>query len=67
MIFKFFSSYSQLNLFFLSSKKKEEIKEEIGLIEIEAIEIFEYGKNNIRYQNKAKLYYQIVYKALPIT
>lgn len=31
------------------------------------MEIFEYGKNNDRYRNKAKLHHQVIKKALPIT
>lgn len=35
-------------------------------MEKEAVEIFEYGKNNDDYWDGAKLYQQIVNKALPI-
>lgn len=31
------------------------------------MKIFEYKKNNDKYQDKAKLYYQVMKKALPIT
>lgn len=37
------------------------------LISIENVEIFEYKKNNNRYQNKVRLYKQVVEKALFIT
>ena len=33
---------------------------------IKAVEIFEYGKNNDRYWNGAKLYHQVMKKTLPI-
>lgn len=36
------------------------------LLETEAVEIFEYGKNNDRYWDKARLHQQVVNKALPI-
>ena len=32
----------------------------------ESVEIFEYGKNNNRYWDEAKLYQQVVNKTLPI-
>lgn len=49
MASEFLFPYGQLNLFSLFLEKREEIKKEIGLVEIEVVEIFEYGKNNNRY------------------
>lgn len=37
------------------------------MTETKAVEVFEYGKNNDRYWNRAKLHKQMVDKALPIT
>lgn len=66
MAFEFLLPYGWLNLFSLSPEKREKIKEEIGLVETEAVEIFEYGKNNDGYWDGAKLHNQVVNKALPI-
>lgn len=38
-----------------------------GLTILEAVELFEYRKNNERYWDGAKLHKQVVSKALPIT
>ena len=67
MASEFFLPYGRLNLFSLSPEKREEIKEETGLVKTEALEIFEYRKNNDGYWDGAKLHNQVVNKALPIT
>ena len=41
--------FGQLNLAFLSSKKRKEVVERGGFLETEAVEVFEYGKNNNGY------------------
>lgn len=56
MIFEFIILFSQLNLAFFSPEKREKIVQEIGLIEIKAVEIFKYEKNNDRYWDRAKLH-----------
>lgn len=40
--------------------------EKYGLLEIEVVEVFEYGKNNNGYWDRAKLHKQVVSKAFPI-
>ena len=59
-------SFGRLNLAFLSFEKKKEVEEKFGLLETEAIEMFEYEKNNDGYWDRAKLHKQVVSKALPI-
>ena len=66
MTYKFFFLYGWLNLFSFSPKKGEEINEGTRLVETKALEIFEYGKNNDGYWDEAKLYNQVVTKALLI-
>ena len=65
MISKFILPYGRLNLASLTFEERETIQE-TGLLEEEAVEIFEYRKNNDGYWDKAKLYQQVVSKALPI-
>ena len=60
----FLLSFNRLNLASLSSKKKKKVEKKCGLLEIEAIEVFEYGKNNDEYWDEAKLHKQVVNKAL---
>lgn len=67
MTSEFILPFGQLNLASLSPEKREEIVQETELIETEAVEVFEYGKNNDRYWDGAKLHQQVVKKALPIT
>ena len=50
----------------LTPKKREEVIQQTGLQEIEAVEIFEYGEKNDGYWDRAKLHKQVVNKALPI-
>ena len=49
MISDFLLPFSRLNLVSLSSKKRKEIAEKYSLLETEAVEVFEYGKNNDGY------------------
>lgn len=55
MIFEFIFLYNWLNIAFFIFNKKETIQK-IGLLKEEAIEIFEYRKNNKGYWDGAKLY-----------
>ena len=63
----FLLSFNRLNLVSLSSKKKKKVEKKYSLLETEAVEMFEYGKNNDGYWDEAKLYKQLVNKALSIT
>ena len=56
MTSEFILPFGRLNLAFLSPKRREEIVQETGLIETEAVEVFEYGKNNDGYWDGAKLH-----------
>ena len=62
----FLLPFGRLNLASLSSEKRKEVVEKCGLLETEAVEVFEYGKNNDGYWDGAKLHKQVVSKALPI-
>lgn len=66
MTFEFILPFGRLNLASLSPERREEIVQETRLIETEAVEVSEYGKNNDGYWDRAKLYQQVVKKALPI-
>lgn len=66
MTSEFILPFGRLNLASLSPERREEIVQETGLIETEAVEVFEYGKNNDGYWDGAKLHQQVVKKALPI-
>ena len=66
MTSEFLLPYGRLNLASLTLEKREEVIQQIGLQEIEAVEIFEYEKNNDGYWDEAKLHKQVVNKALPI-
>ena len=66
MTSEFLLPFGRLNLFSLTPERREQIKEETRLVETEAVEIFEYGKNNDGYWDGAKLHKQVVDKALPI-
>lgn len=41
--------FGQLNLAFLSFQKRKEVVEKCGLLGTEAVEVFEYEKNNNSY------------------
>lgn len=64
MFFNFPFSFSQLNFFLLSEKIKKEVIEKIKLIVIEAIKLIKYRKLSRSYQNRFKLYKQVVNKVL---
>lgn len=49
MITEFLLLFGWLNLFFLISKRRKQIKEETKLVETKAIKILKYGKNNDGY------------------
>ena len=66
MVSEFIFPYGRLNLASFTPKKREEVVQQTGLKITEAVEIFEYGKNNNGYWDGAKLYKQIVEKALPV-
>lgn len=66
MTFEFFLYFGFLNLFFLILEKREQIKKKTKLVEIKAIEIFKYRKNNDKHCDRTRLYKQIVDKVLLI-
>lgn len=66
MVSEFIFPYSRLNLASLTSEERKTIWK-TGLLEEEVVEIFKYEKNNDGYWDGAKLYQQVVNKALPIT
>lgn len=66
MVSEFLLPFARLNLSSLNLEKRQEVIKKFGLTHIEAIEIFEYWKNNDGYWDRAKLYQQVVNKALPI-
>ena len=65
MVSEFILPYGRLNLASLISEERETIWG-TGLLEEEAVEIFEYEKNNDHYWDGAMLYQQVVNKALSI-
>lgn len=67
MVFRFLLSFGQLNLFSLSKLSQQALIEKCGLIKTEAVEIFEFGKNNQGYQTRVDLLKHIKDKALSIT
>lgn len=66
MVSEFIFPDRRLNLASFTPKKREEVVKQTGLTITEAVEIFEYGKNNNGYWDRAKLHKQVVEKALPI-
>lgn len=66
MVSKFILPYRRLNLASHTLKKREKVIQQTGLTFTEAIENLEYGKNNNRYWDGAKLHKQVIEKALPI-
>ena len=56
MVSEFLLPFGRLNLSSLSSEKRQEVLEKTGLTHTEAVEIFEYRKNNDGYWDGAKLY-----------
>ena len=66
MILEFLLPFGRLNLASLSPEKRDEVVEKCRFVSTEAVEIFEYGKNNDGYWDGAKLHHQVMKKALPI-
>ena len=56
MTSEFFLPYGRLNLASFTPEKREEVIQQTGLQEIEAVENFEYEKNNDGYWDGAKLH-----------
>ena len=67
MVSDFLLSFGWLGFSHLSDADQNSLLTATGLTEIEAVEIFEYGKNNNGYWDGPKLLKQIVEKAVPIT
>lgn len=65
MTSEFFLPFGRLNLAFLGPEKRDQVIQETGLVHTEAVEIFEYGKNNNGYWDGANLHKQVVTKDLP--
>ena len=66
MTSEFLLPFDRLNLASLSQEKRDEIVKKCGLVSTEAVEIFEYRKNNDGYWDGAKLHHQVMKKALLI-
>lgn len=66
MTSEFLLLFGRLNLASLTPERRTEVAAQNGLTETEAVEIFEYGKNNDGYWDGVKLHKQVVSKALPI-
>ena len=66
MVSEFLLPFGRLNLFSLSTLGQKELIDSYGLTETEAVEIFEFGKNNQEYWTGADLLKQVKEKALPI-
>ena len=56
MVLEFILPFGRLNLTSLSPEKRQEVLEQTGLNHTKAVEIFEYGKNNDGYWDRAKLH-----------
>lgn len=66
MVSEFLLPFGRLNLSSLSELSQQDLIERCGLTETEAVEIFEFGKNNQGYWTGADLLKQVKNKALPI-
>lgn len=66
MVSEFLLPFGRLNLSFLSELSQKELVDKYGLTVTEAVEIFEFGKNNGGYWTGADLLKQVKEKALPI-
>lgn len=66
-VFEFILPFGRLNLVSLALEKKEEFLDKTGLRYTEAMEIFEYGKNNDEYWDRAKLAHCRSSPAIPNT
>lgn len=67
MTSKFFFFFDLLNLLSFFFKKQIEVIEKLSFRMTKIVNVYQYNNNNDSYQNKAKLYQQVVSKALPIT
>ena len=66
MVSDFLLPFSRLNFASLGVEERRNILDKTGLSTEEAVEIFEYGKNNDGYWDGVKLHKQVMTKALPI-
>lgn len=66
MVTEFILLFGRLNLASLTPEKREKVIEKTGLRHTEAVEVFEYGKNNDGDWDGAKLHQQVVNKTLPV-
>lgn len=66
MVSEFLLPFGRLNLSSLSELSEQDLIERCGLTETEAVEVFEFGKNNQGYWTGADLLKQVKNKALPI-
>lgn len=66
MTSEFIFLFGCLNLAFFTPERRNEIMKQMNLVVTEAVEVFEYGKNNERYWDGVKLHKQVVSKALLI-
>ena len=66
MVWEFIPLFGRLNLASLTPDKRQKVMKKTSLMHTEAIEVFEYGKNNNDYWDGAKLHQQVVNKALLI-
>lgn len=66
MVSEFLLPFGRLNLSSLSELSQQDLVERCGLTETEAVEIFEFGKNNQGYWTGADLLKQVKNKALSI-
>ena len=66
MVLEFIFLFERLNLTALTPEKNQEVMDKTGLTYKEAVEVFEYEKNNNSYLNRAKLHESVINKALLI-
>ena len=66
IISDFLLSFRRFDLSHLSNVDQDFLKAATGLSETEAVEIFEYGKNNDGYWDRPKLLKQVVNKTIPV-
>lgn len=66
MVSEFLLPFQRLNISHLTTASQRELVQVYGLTETEAVEIFEFGKNNGGYWTGADLLKQVKEKALPL-
>lgn len=64
MVLEFLHLFGYLNFLYLSLKKRQQVIKKAYPTHIKTIKIFKQKKNNNGYWNRAKLYQQIINKAL---